>query len=131
MSMTYEDFLTKVIDDGIAEARKSYAKPEQAHKLEGSIAGFQACRGKSPSAIRALLEKANEEAWVEMDVAVDEGAKDDGPALERYWCLRCKALEIEWVANVVSAGLSTVNQPGIVPVTARGYMKAADILGVA
>ena len=49
--------------------------------------------------------------------------------IERYWRVRCFALEVEWTCNVVSAAL--VNQglgEAIVPPTARGVMQAARIL---
>lgn len=122
--MTYDEFLTRIIDDGIAAARADYAKPEQVEWLEGSIAGFEACRGKNPLALRELLTAAMKNAG---DARVHNAPPED------YWYLKCLALEVEWVANCVSALL--VNQDGHplashLP-TARAVMKAAEVIGVA
>jgi len=125
--MTYEEFLRRTIDEGIEAARQSYQRPDQAHKLEGSIAGFEACRDKKPAEILALLTAAEAESRAAMH---GTGSSDDDPALKNYWRLRCKTLEIEWVANVLSAALVCNNLQPIVPPTARGMFKAASILGV-
>jgi hypothetical protein len=47
-----------------------------------------------------------------------------------YWYWRCYQLEVEWVANVLSAILNAQGLPIIATVTARGMMKAAEIIGV-
>src|SRR6266850_6254100 len=60
--MTLNDTLNHIIDDGIEAARLDYPKPGDILKREGSIAGFEACRGKSPAEIAALLAEANERA---------------------------------------------------------------------
>jgi hypothetical protein len=49
-------------------------------------------------------------------------------ALKGYWSQRYKALQIEWVLNVLSVGLK---QPLLAHLpTARGAMKYAEIVGV-
>jgi hypothetical protein len=117
--MNYDEFLTHVIDDGIAAAGESYKNDDL--KREGAIAGFEVCRGKSP---------------LELTQRLDAAAKlvHAGRVLEpeRYWRHVCFHAEIEWVCNVVSAML--LNQGTgvalIVNPTARGYIKAAEIVGV-
>ena len=115
------DALNQIIDDGIEASRLDYSKPRDKQKLDGSIRGFENCRGKEPNEIAALLLEANATAQARHG--------QDGP--DDYWYWRCRALEIEWTANVLSAILDANRQPPIVPITARGVMKAAEIIGVA
>jgi hypothetical protein len=120
----YHQFLERVIEEGIEAAKADYVKPEQKPHLEGSIDGFESCRGKTPEELRELFSISKH----------DQGEaywkyQED---LDSYWRVNCRGLEIEWVCNVVSAML--LNQgaaPIIEMVTARGVMKAAEILGVA
>ena len=117
--MTLNDTLNHIIDDGIEAARLDYPKPGDILKREGSIAGFEACRGKSPAEIAALLAEANErarQAMLERD--------------PRYWFWRCRAAEIELTANVLSNIMQAQGWPPIGTMTARGAMKAAEIIGV-
>jgi hypothetical protein len=118
--MNLNDCLNAIIDDGIEAARADYAKPHQADKREGSVKGFEDCRGKAPDEIARLLIEANERAWQ----AMREQASD-------YWYWRCRAAEIEWVANVLSNIMHAQGWPPISMMTARGAMKAAEIIGVA
>src|SRR5260370_9713274 len=117
--MLLVEALNHIIDDGIEAARLDYAKPRDTLKREGAIAGFEECRGKEPAAIAALLDEANERTWQayrEQDL--------------RYWFWRCRAAEIEWVANVLSNILDAQGLPPIGMMTARGRLKAAEIIGV-
>lgn len=116
----YATFLARVIDDGIEAARRDYAEPRQANKLRGAVAGFEACRGKSPVALAALLAEARERTMV----AYREQA-------DNYWEVRCFEAEVEWTCNVVSAAFHNQGLSVIVPPTMRGALKAAEILGVA
>ena len=115
--MNYSDFLNRVIDEGIEAARADYTKPEQKEMLEGSLKGFEACRGKDIKELLALLIKAQ----ADTQRAFREQVAD-------YWRVRCREGEIEWVCNVMSAALSNTGLEPIVPVTARGMMRAAEIL---
>lgn len=115
--MLYEIFLDKIIEDGIKAASESYKdKPD---KLKGSIEGFEKCRGKSPADILQLLNDAREASRVAR-LAHDP----------HFWTVRCCEMEIEWVANCVSACLRNQGLPTIVTPTARGMMKAAQVVGV-
>lgn len=115
--MTFAAFLTCIIDDGIKACSESYKHDQR--KREGAIAGFNACRGKTIFELRQQLDVAGKAADVAR--AVDK---------KNYWYLRCYHAEIEWVCNVVSSALQNQGQEPIVVPTARGYMKAAEILGV-
>jgi hypothetical protein len=112
--MTLNDALNHIIDDGIEAARLDYAKPQQTLKREGAIAGFEACRGKAPAEIAALLVEANERAMQAM--------LERDP---RYWFWRCRAANIEWTVNILSNILDAQVLPPISAMTARGRIKAA------
>ena len=127
MSMTYQDFLTKVIDEGIAEVRKHYTAEKDRHKLEGAEAGFELCRGKTPVVLLHELVKAREASRDAMSGTIEEGGDE---TLKSYWKLRYTELQVEWVLNVLSAGFLANGVQPLVPVTARGMMAAGRILGV-
>lgn len=119
--MTFENFLTRIVDDGIKACQENYkgGDTRQQQKREGATAGFESCRGKTVFELRQQLDIARKLS----DLAfVDK---------QNYWYHRCFYAEVEWVCNVVSAALENQKQPGIVQVTARGFLKAAEILGVA
>jgi len=120
--MGYTEFLTKVIDEGIEAAKSDYTEESKKLELEGSIAGFEACRNKSPE---ELIE-----VWNEASKKMNDAF---GEQRDNYWWFRCFQLEVEWVCNVVSAML--MNQGKYSPLlswlpTVRGAMKAASIVGV-
>lgn len=117
---TWDAFVTKIIDDGIAAARADYA--HDAAKMKGAVAGFEACRNKDPLQLRNLLSDARRKAGALYFVEEEK--------LDAYWEARCFELEVEWVCNVVSAALVNRGDPPILQPTARGVMKAAEILGV-
>lgn len=119
--MTYKEFIERVINEGIEAAKVDYIKPEDQERLEGSIAGFEACRNKYPFQLVDVLNEANEE----MNQAYTERKKN-------YWWFRCFQAEVEWVCNVVSAMLINNQQASITSYlpTARGFMKAAEIIGI-
>lgn len=117
--MEYLVFLDKIIEAGMEAARADYAKPEDANKLRGSLDGFEACRGKSPQEIPALLAEAR------TCEIIAHGRED----IERYWEVVCRTSEIEWVANVLSAFLGFSGQPVIVTPTVRGVLCAYRLLG--
>lgn len=117
--MTYEEFLARVINEGIEAAKADYSKESDKLKLEGALAGFEACKGKSPDGLgelRIATFKATQEAF--------------RTQVRDYWHIRCYQAEVEWVCNVVSAMLNAEGLAMITYPTAKGIMKAADILGV-
>jgi hypothetical protein len=121
---TYEQLLDRVISDGISEVAATCADLKDQHKRDGAIEGFEACRGQSPDEL-VKLWLATEEEISRMRMIPDTDAK-------LYWRQRYKALQIEWVCNVISVGLT---QNGHHPLlghlpTARGAMKYAQIVGV-
>lgn len=117
--MTYDQLIDRIIADGIAEVRVTYADPKDHHKRDGAIEGFEACRGKTPIEIVALWTAAEQEC---------SPARAENMGDQDYWRSRYKALQIEFVLNVVSVGL---NQPLLAHLpTYRGAMKYAEIVGV-
>jgi hypothetical protein len=115
--MKYHDVLNAIIDDGIEAARIDYSEPRNKQKLDGAIRGFTECRDCTPVDVAILLALARRDTrqWF---------------GSEQHWYWRSRELEIEWVANVVSAFLMEKGLPVIVPVTYCGLMKAIDIVGV-
>lgn len=117
--MNYQEFLTRVVDDGIAAAKRDYVREDQKNRLEGSIAGFESCRSKLPSELSTLLSEARESTRLARAVKGED-----------YWRIRCFESEVEWVCNVVSSMLRNQGLQQIVIPTCRGLQKAAEILGV-
>lgn len=125
--MTYDDFLHRLIKEGIAAAKKDYQSDEDNNrgKLAGSIDGFEACRGKQPIEILKLLEDARVKGH-QAFIRVHEKEISDF----EYWKVRCCEMEIEWVANCVSAMLVNQGLQPIVYPTYRAVMAVAKIVGV-
>ena len=117
--MEYKDFLNQIIDGGIAGAKRDYKRPDQKLLLDGSIVGFEACRDKNPIELADLLETAQRKSH---EAKLNQA--------EDYWYHRGFVLEVEWVCNVVSAMQMNSGPPTIIPPTARGVMRAAEIVGV-
>jgi hypothetical protein len=118
--MDYDGLKNAICDDGETEVREAYVEPKDAVKLNGSLAGFAEARQTiSPDDLSALLATAARDC-------VDAHLRDD----KNYWFWRYRHLQVEWVANVVSAALYNEKKPTIIIPTVRGLMKAADILGV-
>jgi len=120
--MDYKAFLGRIINEGIEAAKKDYKEDGQKEHLEGSIAGFEACRDLEPSDLMDMLQTANE--------YMNDAFKEQR---ENYWYFRCYQAEVEWVLNVISAMLVNQGSSTLVSYlpTARGMKKAAIILGVA
>lgn len=124
--MIYEDLLDRIIADGSAEVRETYAASKEHHKRDGAIEGFEACRGKAPGDLVALWTAAEREAQQIAGMSITTGN------VEGYWRRRYKAMQLEWVCNVVSVGLTINGQAPLLAhlPTARGAMKYAEIVGV-
>lgn len=118
--MNHDEFVNRLADDGIASVRRDDSLKAKPRRLAGSVAGFEACRGKSPEELLVLLGQADR------DTDAHRGSKD----VESYWAARYYAIQIEWVLNCVSAVMLNQGQRPIVPPTARGMLRAAQILGV-
>lgn len=115
--MNYLTFLDAVIARGIEGARKDYAtKPD---KLAGSVAGFEACRDKTPTELRGLLAEATKATSAARRTCTSD-----------YWKVRCYEIEIEWVCNCVSVLLKMQGLMPIVPPTARAALLTQRIVGV-
>lgn len=132
--MTFQEFLDKVIEAGMEGARASYGERTDDNgkaMLAGSLEGFEACRGLVPSQISLLLQEEQKKTREHRAHFGSPGTTERKEQSRLYWHQRCREAEVEWVANCVSAALVNSGVPGIVPVTARGFLAAARILGVA
>lgn len=117
--MTYAEFLRAVIDQGIADASESY-KNRDAHR-RGAVAGFEACRDKTPEELLTLLTEAGHRRT--RLVGTDD--------VDAFKYATCFWNEVHWTCNVVSAALQNMGHPPIITPTVRGHLKAAHILGIA
>ena len=121
---TYTQLLDRIISDGIAEVREAYADPKDHHKRDGAIEGFEACRGKTPGELVELWRAAENQ---------ERPNHAESPSnIKDYWRQRYKALQLEWVCNVISVGLVNSRQAPLLAhlPTARAAMKYAAIVGV-
>jgi hypothetical protein len=127
---TYAQLLERVISNGIAEVLEAYKDDDDPDgsrfytaKREGAIAGFESCRGKLPEDLVRLYESAHRDSHSTASVAVHRNE-----TLRNHWRQRYYELQIEWVLNVLSVGLS---RPLLAHLpTYRGAMKYAEIVGV-
>jgi hypothetical protein len=125
--MNYLEFLNTIINDGIEAAKNGYTKPKDSHKLKGSIAGLEACRGKNPEELLILFETESKKASENM---YEYHKYQTQELLEEYWYQRCFKAEIEWVCNCVSCLMIAQGLNPIISCTARGMMKTAKVVGV-
>lgn len=123
--MTYTEALSSIIDQGMEAARKDYDREDQKSKLEGSLEGFERCRDKTPQQLKEVLDSAKVSTYQAL-----HDSHEDKITTDQYWKIRCCEAEIEWVCNVVSSILHNQGLPTIITPTARGMMKAAEIVGV-
>lgn len=123
--MEFNEFLDKVIDKGIKAAKRDYTRKDQRAILKGSVAGFEACRGKNIKELGNLLQEVNKKS--QDHFLSDPKSKKD---LDKHWELRGVAMETEWVCNVVSASLYNQGLDTIIIPTARGMIQASKIVGV-
>jgi hypothetical protein len=123
--MTYNEFLTHVIDEGIAAAKADYTKPEDKARLEGSIEGFEACRGKHPIDLQKLFWDARQKTQT-----AHHEVNDGKITSEEYWRINSFEAEIGWTCNVVSAMLMNEKMAPLDPLmpTARAVIKCDEIL---
>lgn len=141
-TMTYTDFLNRLIDDGIAEVRTTYGDPEVHHKRDGAIAGFEACRGKKQLEIVEIWHAAEAECFVRRRAHLsagrgspreDGGVETQGTLARAYWQKRYEHLQLEWVLNVLSVGQISQGLPAFAAhlPTVRATVKYAQIMGTA
>jgi hypothetical protein len=119
LRMFRNDLLNCIIDDGLAEVRLVYTKPNQQAKREGALDAFERCRGRTDSQLLELLEESRHET---MSARLSQA--------DNYWYLRYFELQVAWVLNVLSAAMWARGEVPLIPPTSRALAKAADILGV-
>jgi hypothetical protein len=125
MAMKFDDYLTRIINDGIASAKSDPNLRAHPQRLRGAIAGFEACRGKNLIELHKLLTEAHAATFDKYTHTQDEDAN-----IEDYWEVVNRELQIEWVCNCVSAAVAAMGLQPITTPTARGYIKASEVLGV-
>jgi hypothetical protein len=134
MAMTMEEFLDRLISTGKDAARRDYGKRSDdlgRARLEGALAGFEACRGKPPFEILILLREEQKKTR-ELRIGMSSPGTAERAAESRaYWHQRCREAEIEWVANCISAALWNEGKTPLIPPTARALKHVATIVGVA
>jgi len=117
--MDWDKFINQIVDLGITAAKRDYKRPDQKPLLDGSIAGFQACRNKSVVDLPKILEDAAAAREVSLN-----GSTTGILFAKGYYN------EVEWVCNVASAALYNQQLPVIIQPTVRAMQTAAQILGV-
>lgn len=112
--MNLREFIDRVIEDGIVSLLNTTTNER---KQQGGVAGFNACRDKSPPELLDVLSAAR----LSVSQAYAEQDKD-------YWWYRFYEAQVEWVCNCVSAVLMNQGLPILVQPTARGVLNAQRIL---
>lgn len=125
--MDYFKFLECVINDGIETTKRDYSKPEDSFRLKGSIEGSESCRFKRSDQLEHVLNSARMNSKSALDAYIIEKNDD---LLNEYWYRRCFEDEVEWVCNCISAIMINQGLESIIPPTARGMIKASEIIGM-
>lgn len=135
-SMTYDQLLTRLIDDGIAEVTCVYAEPKNHYKRDAAVTAFEACRGKTAEEIRSLWEQS-EIVCLELRQKQRGAAQSNGSDAwkERffaYWKRRYETLQYEWLCDVISVGLISSGRTPLAAhlPTQRAAIKYAAVVGV-
>lgn len=126
--MTLDQFIDRVTEMGMCAAYASYSNKQSSNAwamLQGSIAGFKACKGQTPEQISKLLKEANEEL-------LGLYSKDN---LSQYWEKVCYRAEIEYVLKSVSCYYMLIGEDGAYgnvcrqayPATALTMLNSIDI----
>lgn len=111
--LNFETVLTAVIERGLAAVYVDYAKHPD--KLHGATLGFNDCRNLDAGDLATILADAR--------VKTHQAHLEENP---RYWEMRCREAEIEWVCNCMGAYLG--RPIGNVPVTVRGVINIHTVI---
>lgn len=114
--MVYDDFLEKIIKDGIIYSEKKYAKNQE--KLMAATLGLDACRNKKPNELLGLLNEARK---ITQKTNINS---------KLYIIVSTYELTIEWVCNCIAAMMIVQKQKPIVQPTMRGFLKMSEVLRV-
>lgn len=118
-TMSYNDFLNAIIDDGQSEVRLRFNKPEQKLRLDGCLDGFEACRGLTPEEIVAARDAATKRR--------QQALRRNDP---RYWYFREREGQIEFVLGTVAWFSVHHRGPCWTTIYTRHQRKAMDVLGI-
>ena len=114
--MRYQDFLNKTVDESLPLAEDFYR--DHKASLEGAKAGLLACKDRTPPQLANLLARAESARTTALHNTV----------VDRYLRLASFSSEVEWVCNVVSAALVSMEMDPIIPSTKKGYALASRIV---
>lgn len=92
-----QELLRLTIEKGIASVRSD--SDMQPHEIEGSIAGFEACRdldASSPDAMLDLLDSVRKESEKAFHIS-----HENKMSLSDYWRIRYKEIQIEYVFEIM------------------------------
>jgi hypothetical protein len=92
--MTIEELRDKTVELGIQAAKRDYGRPDQAHKLRGSLGGF--------SQAKALAINWEQfEAVISSREAIENQMRRNQAPEKEFWEHRCATAEIDWVYQVL------------------------------
>lgn len=117
--LNLSEFQERVIDRGIQAIKREYHEPHNARLVQGAVAGFEACRGKTPAELKLIWETSN--------LAAVKARKEIDPDLVWY---KAYEEEVHWVCNCVSVILMERGEKVILAPTKRGMLGAAGVLGL-
>lgn len=118
-SLPYNDFLNALIDEGLESVREHESAPRRTHFRDGANKGFEECRGLTADQLLDLLKQAG-------DDTAQARTRPSGMSeteLARYWYLRSRKSQIQWVNDVVQASIYLSGGETRLPITARAVQK--------
>jgi len=115
----YDTILSRIVDDTVETVKLAFSGPEREQYRSGALAGLEACRGKLPAELDALIKKSR----ITANNSLSRGDDDYS-----YWVAR--EIHVYWVASVISAVLERWRLPVVVHPNVRASAKAKQILGI-
>lgn len=86
-----QGFVNRLVSNAMNSVAQTYSQPGQREKLEGSLAGLNACLNQKLEGLREVLAEINE--------YVHLAAKE---RWENYWWFRLYQAQVEFIINRVS-----------------------------
>lgn len=121
--MTFEEFKTRVIEDGLAEVREVYAGDDT--KREGAVEGFEiARRVETREGFEATLQERSLREHELRCAYYDQPRDERDDDLSDYWRYRWATLQVEWVYRTLLVAFWA--QPGDM-LSGRAIQKAAEV----
>lgn len=125
------ELVDRLIEGGIAEVRDAYKDPEQSHKLEGALEGFELAR-TLPATYEDFdwVVTEREEAERQMRHRLHDSRTEE--AQKEFWKHRWATLQLEYIRNIllVAKFASGEPLPPDTSLSSRAVMKYASIVSV-